>query len=59
MQSKKGLKKKLGYMPLNKPSPFRIRLILNRCSSSCIEDGLIHPELFGPEDEFLQLSVYD
>lgn len=54
-----GLEKKLGYMPLNKPSPFRIRLILNLCCSSCIEDGLIHPELFGPEDEFLQLSVYD
>lgn len=53
------MKKKLGYMSLNKWSPIRKRLILNHCSSSFIKDGLIHPELFGLEDEFLQLSVYD
>lgn len=59
MQSKTKMKKKLGYMSLNKRSPIRKRLILNHCSRSYIKDGLIHPELFGLEDEFLQLSVYD
>lgn len=59
MQNKMKMKKKPGYMSLNKWSLIRKRLILNHCSSSYIKDGLIHPELFGLEDEFLQLSVYD
>jgi len=46
-------------MSLNKWSPIRKRLMLSHCSSFHIKEGLIRPELFGLEDEFLQLNVYD
>jgi len=48
-----------GFMSLNKWSPIRKRLMLSHCSSFHIKEGLIRPELFGLEDEFLQLNVYD